>query len=78
MTKPKPMSAAEFAKSLATLELTQRAAGPLLGVDERTIARWFHGHIQVPLSVTYLLRVIISSGTTFEAVTKIPSYPPRA
>jgi DNA-binding transcriptional regulator YiaG len=53
------MNPAQYRAALKRLHLSQRAAGPFLGVDERTSRRWAAGQTQVPEAVAKLLRVMI-------------------
>ena len=53
------MTPTQYAAAIATLGLSQRAAGAFLGVDERQSRRWIAGDSAIPVSVAKLLRLII-------------------
>lgn len=52
------MTLDEFRAALVKLELTQLAAGKLLGYDMRTVRRWANGERGVPPAVGLLLRLL--------------------
>lgn len=60
------MSSAEYRVCLARMEMTQGAAGKLLGVDARTSRKWANGEREVPPTAARLLRYLIAAGVTPE------------
>lgn len=53
------MTPKQYAEAIERLNLSQRAAGKFLGVDERTSRRWVLGESAIPESVAKLLRLMI-------------------
>ena len=53
------MTPKQYIEALARLDLSQRAAGRFLKVDERTSRRWVSGESAIPESVALLLRLMI-------------------
>lgn len=53
------MTPAQYRCILKRLGLSQRKAGPFLGVNERTSRKWIAGDSPVPLSAALLLRLMV-------------------
>lgn len=62
------MPASEFSRILHALGLTQRQAGAVLGVGDRTIRSWLTGERAVPEPVAKLLRLITAGRVSVETV----------
>lgn len=54
------MTATEFSQALSALGLSQRAAGPALGSDPRTVRRWASGECPVPRPVALLVGALLT------------------
>ena len=66
----------QYRKALATLDLTQAAAGEMFGVGARTSRRWVQGRAKVPPMVAMLLELMISKRVQLEL--NIPVSPERS
>lgn len=53
------MTPAQYSAAIKRLGLSQRKAGPFLGVGERQSRKWVAGDARIPESVAKLLRLMI-------------------
>ena len=53
------MTPKQYAEIIERLGLSQRGAGKLLGVDERTSRKWIAGDARIPESAAKLLRLMV-------------------
>ena len=54
------MTAAQLQKLLDRAGLSQRGAAKAIGINERTMRRYVTGESEVPLTVEYALRWVVS------------------
>jgi hypothetical protein len=62
------MTPAQYKKAIASLGLSQRVAGTLFSVDERTSRRWALGERPIPPCVAIVLRLLASGKVTMDDV----------
>lgn len=60
------MTPKQYAAAIERVGLSQRAAGPFFGVDERQSRRWVAGESRIPESVAKLLRLMVRLELTHE------------
>jgi DNA-binding transcriptional regulator YiaG len=65
------MTADEYRDALASLGLSQVAAGRLLDVDERTSRRWANGERDVSPPAVRFLQYLIATGKTGEQAMRV-------
>ena len=53
------MTPKQYADAIERLGLSQRGAGKILGVDERTSRKWIAGDARIPESAAKLLRLMV-------------------
>jgi len=58
-----PMSGDELAIALADIEISQSAFARLIGVGGRAVRSWISGENVVPMSVGYLVSLMIKTKT---------------
>jgi DNA-binding transcriptional regulator YiaG len=59
----KPMSGDAFDAALGKLDISQSAFARLIGVGDRTVRSWISGEFPVPMTVGYLVRLMIDTKT---------------
>lgn len=62
------MTPTQFKAAIAKLELSQEAAGELMGSSKRQGQRWASGASKVPVLVAAVLRLILKGRITIEDV----------
>ena len=62
------MYAVEYRAALKRLALSQRAAGPWLGVSSRQAERFASGERAIPESIAKLIRLVLRLGLTVDEV----------
>lgn len=67
------MTPKQYQAAIAAIGLSQRAAGPFLGVGERQSRKWVAGEARIPESVAKLLRVMIARKISVDTVERINS-----
>lgn len=65
------MTANQFRTAIDKLGLSQRGAGSLMGVDERTSRRWALGERTVPPCVAIVLRLLLAGKITVADVISV-------
>jgi hypothetical protein len=65
------MTANQFRTAIDKLGLSQRGAGSLFGVDERTSRRWALGERDVPPCVAIVLRLMLAGKITVADVLSV-------
>jgi DNA-binding transcriptional regulator YiaG len=60
----KPMSATEYRRALAALELSQGDAAKFLDLDPRTSRRWALDEVRIPQAAAILLRYMMRKQLT--------------
>ena len=53
------MTPKQYEEAIDRLGLSQRKAGPFLGVNERTSRKWVAGESRIPDAVAKLLRLMV-------------------
>ena len=53
------MTPQEYRQAIKQLDLTQKLASELLGVNPRTSRRWIAGDSEIPKSVELLLEILL-------------------
>ncbi len=65
------MTANQFRTAIEKLGLSQRGAGSLFGVDERTSRRWALGERAIPTCVGIMLRLLLAKKITVADVLSV-------
>ncbi len=65
------MTANQFRTAIEKLSLSQRGAGQLFGVDERTSRRWALGERAIPHCVAIVLKLMIAGKITVADVLSV-------
>ena len=55
------MTPQEYRQAIKQLDLTQKLASELLGVNPRTSRRWIAGDSEIPKSVEMLLEMLVNN-----------------